>query len=144
MKTKLTALILLAAGILSSQERFDYKVREMGSQTLFARINAGGNYLIEVLPAVLGCLGEGYDALALNKPQFEVGRGLLGKGGVVREPRHRRAARKPRNVRTPDIESVSKRRRTVRPNRNSQSRKTRSAEKSSSRPIAGNATTTMY
>jgi len=27
MKTKLTALILLAAGILSSQERFDYKVR---------------------------------------------------------------------------------------------------------------------
>jgi 23S rRNA (cytidine1920-2'-O)/16S rRNA (cytidine1409-2'-O)-methyltransferase len=48
--------------------------------------------LAKVLPAVLGCLGEGYDALALIKPQFEVGRGLLGKGGVVREPRHRRAA----------------------------------------------------
>ena len=27
MKTKLTALVLMAAGILSSQERFDYKVR---------------------------------------------------------------------------------------------------------------------
>src|SRR5260370_39528306 len=27
MKTKLSALVLLAAGILSSQERFDYKVR---------------------------------------------------------------------------------------------------------------------
>src|ERR1700731_4727258 len=27
MKTKLTALVLMAAGILSSQERFDYNVR---------------------------------------------------------------------------------------------------------------------
>ncbi|AKT51680.1 TlyA family RNA methyltransferase [Arsenicicoccus sp. oral taxon 190] len=35
---------------------------------------------------------EGGDAVALIKPQFEVGRARLGKGGVVRDPRHRRAA----------------------------------------------------
>ncbi len=48
--------------------------------------------LAKVLGAVLGCLGEGYDVLALVKPQFEVGRGRVGKGGVVREPADRRAA----------------------------------------------------
>jgi 23S rRNA (cytidine1920-2'-O)/16S rRNA (cytidine1409-2'-O)-methyltransferase len=48
--------------------------------------------LAKVLGAVLGCLAEGYDVLALVKPQFEVGRGRVGKGGVVREPADRRAA----------------------------------------------------
>ena len=41
---------------------------------------------------MLGCLGEGYDVLALVKPQFEVGRGRVGKGGVVRDAEDRRAA----------------------------------------------------
>jgi 23S rRNA (cytidine1920-2'-O)/16S rRNA (cytidine1409-2'-O)-methyltransferase len=48
--------------------------------------------LAKVLPAVLGCLGERYDALALVKPQFELGRGRVGKGGVVREASERREA----------------------------------------------------
>ncbi len=48
--------------------------------------------LAKVLGAVLGCLGGGYDVLALVKPQFEVGRGRVGKGGVVREAADRRAA----------------------------------------------------
>jgi 23S rRNA (cytidine1920-2'-O)/16S rRNA (cytidine1409-2'-O)-methyltransferase len=48
--------------------------------------------LAKVLGAVLDCLGESYDVLALVKPQFEVGRGRVGKGGVVREPADRRAA----------------------------------------------------
>jgi 23S rRNA (cytidine1920-2'-O)/16S rRNA (cytidine1409-2'-O)-methyltransferase len=48
--------------------------------------------LSKVLPAVLGCLAGGYDMLALVKPQFEVGRGRVGKGGVVRDPAERRAA----------------------------------------------------
>jgi 23S rRNA (cytidine1920-2'-O)/16S rRNA (cytidine1409-2'-O)-methyltransferase len=48
--------------------------------------------LSKVLGAVLGCLAPGYDALALVKPQFEVGRGLVGKGGVVRDADQRRAA----------------------------------------------------
>lgn len=48
--------------------------------------------LAKVLGAVLGCLAGGYDVLALVKPQFEVGRGRIGKGGVVRDPDDRRAA----------------------------------------------------
>jgi len=48
--------------------------------------------LAKVLPAVLGCMAGGYDVLALVKPQFEVGRGRIGKGGVVREADDRRAA----------------------------------------------------
>jgi 23S rRNA (cytidine1920-2'-O)/16S rRNA (cytidine1409-2'-O)-methyltransferase len=48
--------------------------------------------LAKVLPAVLACTAERYDCLALVKPQFEVGRGRVGKGGVVRDPAERRAA----------------------------------------------------
>lgn len=43
-----------------------------------------------VLPALLG--SGGADAVVLVKPQFEVGRKLLGAGGVVRTPEHRVAA----------------------------------------------------
>jgi 23S rRNA (cytidine1920-2'-O)/16S rRNA (cytidine1409-2'-O)-methyltransferase len=48
--------------------------------------------LAKVLPAVLACTSERFDCLALVKPQFEVGRERVGKGGVVREPAERRAA----------------------------------------------------
>ena len=48
--------------------------------------------LAKVLPAVLRCLGDPHDVLALVKPQFEVGRDRVGKGGVVRDPAERRAA----------------------------------------------------
>ena len=39
-----------------------------------------------VVPAVLRCLKEPYRMICLIKPQFEVGKGLVGKGGVVRDP----------------------------------------------------------
>ena len=49
--------------------------------------------IAKILPAVLGCLAESYDVLALVKPQFEVGRALASKGrGVIRDPADRRAA----------------------------------------------------
>jgi 23S rRNA (cytidine1920-2'-O)/16S rRNA (cytidine1409-2'-O)-methyltransferase len=48
--------------------------------------------LTKVLPAVLACAASEFDALAMVKPQFEVGRERIGKGGVVREPDDRRAA----------------------------------------------------
>jgi 23S rRNA (cytidine1920-2'-O)/16S rRNA (cytidine1409-2'-O)-methyltransferase len=48
--------------------------------------------LRKVLPAVLGCLAEQRDVLALVKPQFEVGRERVGKGGVVRLAEDRRSA----------------------------------------------------
>jgi len=46
--------------------------------------------LSKVLGAVICCLAGGYDVLALVKPQFELGRGRVGKGGVVRDPEDRR------------------------------------------------------
>jgi 23S rRNA (cytidine1920-2'-O)/16S rRNA (cytidine1409-2'-O)-methyltransferase len=39
-----------------------------------------------VLPAPLALAAPGADLVALVKPQFEVGRGRVGKGGVVRDP----------------------------------------------------------
>ena len=48
--------------------------------------------LAKLLPAPLACAAERYDCLALVKPQFEVGRDRVGKGGVVRDPAWRREA----------------------------------------------------
>jgi 23S rRNA (cytidine1920-2'-O)/16S rRNA (cytidine1409-2'-O)-methyltransferase len=48
--------------------------------------------LAKVLPALARCLGEGGRILALVKPQFELGRGRVGKGGVVRAAEDRREA----------------------------------------------------
>ena len=48
--------------------------------------------LRKVLGAVLACGAPRFDCLAMVKPQFEVGRGRVGKGGVVREPALRREA----------------------------------------------------
>ena len=47
--------------------------------------------LEKVLPPVFGVLAPEGEAVALVKPQFEVGKGLVGKGGVVRDPGHHRA-----------------------------------------------------
>jgi len=46
----------------------------------------------KVLPAVLACAAERFDCLAMIKPQFEVGRAGVGKGGVVRDAALRRGA----------------------------------------------------
>jgi len=48
--------------------------------------------LRKVLPAVLACTAPRFDCLAMAKPQFEVGRAGVGKGGVVRDPALRRSA----------------------------------------------------
>lgn len=45
-----------------------------------------------ILPAVKAILRPGGQALLLVKPQFEVGKGEVGKGGVVRDDQKRRAA----------------------------------------------------
>jgi 23S rRNA (cytidine1920-2'-O)/16S rRNA (cytidine1409-2'-O)-methyltransferase len=70
-------------------------VREAsGEQELpdLATVDVSFISLAKVLGAVLGALAPGYDVLALVKPQFELGRGRVGKGGVVREPAERREA----------------------------------------------------
>jgi 23S rRNA (cytidine1920-2'-O)/16S rRNA (cytidine1409-2'-O)-methyltransferase len=48
--------------------------------------------LTKVLPAVLGVVAARFDALLMVKPQFEVGRARVGKGGVVRDVALRREA----------------------------------------------------
>jgi 23S rRNA (cytidine1920-2'-O)/16S rRNA (cytidine1409-2'-O)-methyltransferase len=41
---------------------------------------------VKVLPALRGVLAERADALVLVKPQFEVGRAQVGRGGIVGDP----------------------------------------------------------
>jgi 23S rRNA (cytidine1920-2'-O)/16S rRNA (cytidine1409-2'-O)-methyltransferase len=45
-----------------------------------------------VLPAVVAACARPLDAILLVKPQFEVGRELVGKGGIVRDENAQRAA----------------------------------------------------
>ena len=48
--------------------------------------------LEKLLPAAYAVLGPTGQVIALVKPQFEVGPGQVGKGGVVRDPAQRQAA----------------------------------------------------
>lgn len=50
-----------------------------------AVIDASFISLSKVLPNTLQLLTPGADIIALIKPQFEVGKGLVGKGGVVKD-----------------------------------------------------------
>jgi 23S rRNA (cytidine1920-2'-O)/16S rRNA (cytidine1409-2'-O)-methyltransferase len=46
--------------------------------------------LEKVLPAIFNVLAPAGEVVALVKPQFEIGKGLVGKGGVVRDAAHHR------------------------------------------------------
>jgi 23S rRNA (cytidine1920-2'-O)/16S rRNA (cytidine1409-2'-O)-methyltransferase len=90
----------------------DYRLRQDPRVTVLERVNARSLdcgalpyppslvvadvsfiSLRKVLPAVLACAAsDGFDCLAMVKPQFEVGRERVGKGGVVRDPALRREA----------------------------------------------------
>lgn len=45
-----------------------------------------------IIPAVFDCLACGGDFITLIKPQFEVGRANVGKGGIVKDEKTRKAA----------------------------------------------------
>ena len=51
-----------------------------------ATIDASFISLAKVLPATVALLRPGGRIIALIKPQFEVGKGEVGKGGIVRDP----------------------------------------------------------
>jgi 23S rRNA (cytidine1920-2'-O)/16S rRNA (cytidine1409-2'-O)-methyltransferase len=91
--------------------QIDWKLRSDERVTLLERVNARALEpsmlpfapgvividvsfisLTKVLGAVLECSAERFDCLAMVKPQFEVGRDRVGKGGVVRDPALRREA----------------------------------------------------
>lgn len=64
-----------------------------------AVIDASFISLAKVLPATVALLKDGASIIALIKPQFEVGRGEVGKGGVVRdEEKHREVIASVRTV----------------------------------------------
>lgn len=45
-----------------------------------------------IIPAIIGVLAPDGEMVILVKPQFEAGRGQVGKGGIVRDPAIRQAA----------------------------------------------------
>ncbi len=60
---------------------------DLPERPTLAVIDASFISLEKVLPATLPLLAGEAEVIALIKPQFEVGKGLVGKGGVVRDPR---------------------------------------------------------
>jgi 23S rRNA (cytidine1920-2'-O)/16S rRNA (cytidine1409-2'-O)-methyltransferase len=61
-----------------------FEVSALPSRVGLATIDVSFISLRIVLPAVIRLLDPGADVVALIKPQFEVGKGQVGKGGVVR------------------------------------------------------------
>lgn len=66
-------------------------IRQLTPETLgtspdLAVIDASFISLDKVLPPTLALLAPAAEVVALIKPQFEVGKGQVGKGGVVRDP----------------------------------------------------------
>jgi 23S rRNA (cytidine1920-2'-O)/16S rRNA (cytidine1409-2'-O)-methyltransferase len=59
---------------------------QLDDEPALAVIDASFIPLAKVLPATVGLLKPGGQIVALIKPQFEVGKGEVGKGGVVRDP----------------------------------------------------------
>lgn len=57
----------------------------------FATVDVSFISLAKILPAVARCLAPGGEALAMVKPQFELGKARVGRG-VVRDPGDRREA----------------------------------------------------
>ncbi len=73
----------------------DLKAEMLPQRPDLAVIDASFISLDKVLPATLPLLTTQGEVIALIKPQFEVGRGEVGKGGVVRETeKHRQVIEK--------------------------------------------------
>jgi len=60
--------------------------RIFGDQPTLAVVDVSFISLEKVLPATFNVLAPRGEVVALVKPQFEVGKDLVGKGGVVRDP----------------------------------------------------------
>jgi 23S rRNA (cytidine1920-2'-O)/16S rRNA (cytidine1409-2'-O)-methyltransferase len=72
-------------------------VRELTPDTIDGKVDAivadlSFISLTTVLPALTGCATPGADIVPMVKPQFEVGKGQVGAGGVVHSPELRASA----------------------------------------------------
>lgn len=63
-----------------------FTLNELGEKVDMSVIDVSFISLKKVVPSVIKCTKEGGTILSLVKPQFEVGKGEVGKGGIVRDP----------------------------------------------------------
>ena len=61
------------------------KCEELSAVPSLATLDLSFISLTKVLPALMKCLEPGFEIVALVKPQFEAGKGKVGKGGIVRD-----------------------------------------------------------
>ncbi|HXG30330.1 MAG TPA: TlyA family RNA methyltransferase, partial [Thermodesulfobacteriota bacterium] len=61
------------------------KPEDIGERVDITTIDVSFISLTKVIPAILGILKPGGTLIALIKPQFEVGKGEVGRGGIVRD-----------------------------------------------------------
>jgi len=77
--------------VIEGQNARDLEPDQFESPFDLATIDVSFISLSKVLPAVAATLKPGADIIALIKPQFEVGKGEVGKGGIVKDlDKHRR------------------------------------------------------
>ena len=93
----------VGAGLLDYRLRGDDRVRlwektnarhleSLGEPIDFAAIDVSFISQRHILPRVINWLASGADVVSLAKPQFEARKSDIGKGGIVRDPRLRKAA----------------------------------------------------
>jgi len=78
-----------------SKEKFNARhmePKDIGSKVRLAVMDLSFISLTKVLPAVFGVLEEGGEVVCLIKPQFELAREDIGKGGIVRDEELREQA----------------------------------------------------
>ena len=68
------------------------KFEDIGERVDFAVCDVSFISVTLILPALTGLLHEAAGMVILVKPQFEAGRGQVGKGGVVRDPEIQQSA----------------------------------------------------
>jgi 23S rRNA (cytidine1920-2'-O)/16S rRNA (cytidine1409-2'-O)-methyltransferase len=78
--------------VLDRRNARSLSTRDVPELCGFATVDVSFISVLKILPALRGVLAEESDEVVLVKPQFEVGRFLVGRGGIVRDPElHRRA-----------------------------------------------------
>ena len=81
-----------------AKEQFNARhltLNDLGERVRLAVMDLSFISLTKILPAVFGVLEEGGSVVCLIKPQFELRREDVGKGGIVRDPElHQRAVEK--------------------------------------------------
>jgi len=80
--------------VLDNVNARSLSAREVPEPCSLATVDVSFISVLKILPALRGVLAPHADALVLVKPQFEVGRFRVGRGGIVNDPAlHKQALR---------------------------------------------------